>query len=56
MILIIGENPSATVAQASKRLGVGMATINRDRDALKRAGKLEREGSSKAGVWKVLSV
>lgn len=53
---IFAENPSVTVAQASRRLGVSMATINRDIDALKRAGKLEREGSSKAGVWKVLSV
>lgn len=47
------ENPQATVYQASVVLGVGKSTINRDIEVLKAAGKLQRNGSAKAGLWMV---
>lgn len=54
LLRIFEEEPSTSIPGASKRLGVSVATINRDVDALKREGRLSREGSSKAGRWRVL--
>ena len=54
LLRMFEEEPSGSILQASKRLGVSAATINRDVEALKREGRLKREGSSKTGRWRVL--
>ena len=54
LLRMFEEEPSGSILQVSKRLGVSAATINRDVEALKREGRLKREGSSKTGRWRVL--
>lgn len=51
-ILII--NPSATVAELTKTLGLGKSTINERITTLKKKGIIERVGSNKSGYWKIL--
>ena len=54
LLRMFEEEPSSSIPHASKRLGVSVATVNRDVEALKQEGRLRREGSSKAGRWRVL--
>ena len=54
LLRMFEEEPSSSILQASKRLGVSVATVNRDVEVLKQEGRLIREGSSKSGCWRVL--
>ena len=54
LLRMFEEEPSSSILQASKRLGVSVATVNRDVEVLKQEGRLMREGSSKSGCWRVL--
>lgn len=47
------EAPAATYDQLAARLGVSPATVKRRLADLKKAGAITREGSKKAGTWKV---
>ena len=49
----LAEAPAATYDQLAARLGVSPATVKRRLADLKKAGKIVREGSKKAGAWKV---
>lgn len=47
------ETPAATYDELAAKLGVSAATVKRRLADLKKAGKVVREGSKKAGTWKV---
>ena len=47
------EDPAATYDQLAAKLGVSPATVKRRLADLKKAGTITREGSKKAGTWKV---
>ncbi len=47
------EDPAATYDQLAAKLGVSPATVKRRLADLKKAGAITREGSKKAGTWKV---
>ena len=49
----LAEAPAATYDQLAARLGVSPATVKRRLSALKKSGAITREGSKKAGTWKV---
>ncbi len=49
----LAETPAATYDQLADRLGVSPATVKRRLADLKKAGTITREGSKKAGTWKV---
>jgi Fic family protein len=49
----LSQNPAATYDDLAARLGVSPATVKRRLSALKKAGAITREGSKKAGTWKV---
>ncbi len=49
----LAEAPAATYDQLAARLGVSPATVKRRLADLKKAGAITREGSKKAGTWKV---
>ena len=49
----LAETPAATYDQLAARLGVSPATVKRRLADLKKAGAITREGSKKAGTWKV---
>ena len=48
------ENPAATYDALAAQLGVSPATVKRRLADLKKAGTIVREGSKKAGTWKVI--
>ncbi|MBR4159798.1 MAG: winged helix-turn-helix transcriptional regulator [Spirochaetia bacterium] len=47
------KNPGATYDDLAAQLGVSPATVKRRLADLKKAGTITREGSKKAGTWKV---
>ncbi len=49
----LAEDPAATYDQLAAKLGVSPATVKRRLADLKKAGTITREGSKKAGTWKV---
>ena len=49
----LAEAPAATYDQLAARLGVSPATVKRRLADLKKSGAITREGSKKAGTWKV---
>ena len=49
----LAETPAATYDQLAAKLGVSPATVKRRLADLKKAGAITREGSKKAGTWKV---
>lgn len=49
----LAEDPAATYDELAAKLGVSPATVKRRLADLKKAGKIVREGSKKAGTWKV---
>lgn len=49
----LAETPAATYDELAAKLGVSPATVKRRLADLKKAGKIVREGSKKAGTWKV---
>lgn len=50
----LAKNPGATYDELAAQLGVSPATIKRRLADLKKAGAITREGSKKAGTWKVI--
>ena len=50
----LAETPDATYDELAAKLGVSPATVKRRLSDLKNVGKIVREGSKKAGVWKVI--
>ena len=50
----ITDKPAATYDELAAKLGVSPATIKRRLADLKKAGTIERVGSKKAGIWKVV--
>ena len=48
------ENPASTYDTLAAQLGVSPATVKRRLADLKKAGTIVREGSKKAGTWKVI--
>ncbi len=53
LLNILAETPAATYDQLAAKLCVSPATVKRRLADLKKAGKIVREGSKKAGAWKV---
>ena len=49
----LAETPAATYDELAAKLGVSPATVKRRLADLKKAGTIIREGSKKAGTWKV---
>ena len=49
----LAETPDATYDELAAKLGVSPATVKRRLADLKKAGAITREGSKKAGTWKV---
>ena len=49
----LAETPAATYDDLAAQLGVSPATVKRRLGDLKKAGAITREGSKKAGTWKV---
>ena len=49
----LAETPAATYDELAAQLGVSPATVKRRLADLKKTGKIVREGSKKAGTWKV---
>ena len=49
----LAKNPGATYDDLAAQLGVSPATVKRRLADLKKAGAITREGSKKAGTWKV---
>ena len=49
----LSKNPGATYDELAAQLGVSPATVKRRLADLKKAGTITREGSKKAGTWKV---
>ena len=49
----LAETPAATYDELAAKLGVSPATVKRRLTDLKKAGAITREGSKKAGTWKV---
>lgn len=47
----VAEHPTATIAQIAEELGASRATIDRVIADLRAEGRLERQGSSRAGSW-----
>ena len=50
----LAETPAATYDELAAKLGVSPATVKRRLADLKKAGAITREGSKKAGTWKVI--
>ena len=53
LLNILAETPAATYDELAAKLGVSPATVKRRLADLKKAGTITREGSKKAGTWKV---
>ena len=53
LLKAVVEDPAATYDELAAKLGVSPATVKRRLADLKKAGKIVREGSKKAGTWKV---
>lgn len=51
---LIKENPHTTIPKIAEKLNVSSRTIDNQIKELKQSGKLERIGSNKNGLWKVL--
>lgn len=54
IIKVIEKNANATYDAISKQLNKDRTTIYRNIQELKRSGRIERVGSSKAGYWKIV--
>ena len=51
VITALKANPRVSLPELAKQCGAGKTTIQRDMDDLKARGIVERDGSSKSGVW-----
>ena len=55
ILAILAENPSATMAQMAKELGVHPSTVKKHLRNLKHQGRLKRVGPDKGGKWELVS-
>ena len=53
LLKAVADEPAATYDELAEKLGVSPATIKRRLSDLKKAGKIERVGSKKAGTWRM---
>ncbi|MBR4683384.1 MAG: winged helix-turn-helix transcriptional regulator [Spirochaetia bacterium] len=53
LLNVLAATPAATYDELAAKLGVSPATVKRRLADLKKVGKIVREGSKKAGTWKV---
>lgn len=51
---LIKQNNKITATEISERLKISLSTAKRKLKALKESGKIERIGSDKTGVWKII--
>lgn len=51
VITALKANPRVSLLELSRQCGAGKTTIQRDMDDLKARGIVERDGSSKSGIW-----
>lgn len=54
ILRLIASNPSITIAQLSSLTGLSASGVKKRLSTLKEQGRLRREGSTKAGRWKVV--
>ena len=54
IIILLNENPRMTRNEISQRLGISSDAVRR-LDKLKKAKKVEHQGSTKAGKWVILN-
>ena len=50
---VIAKNPEYSAEQIAKELNISPRTVEKHQAKLKDAGVIEREGSTKAGHWKI---
>src|SRR5471032_2284497 len=50
----VEATPSITIAQLAQALGINSRTVERNIKTLQDNGRLQREGSTKSGVWRVM--
>ena len=55
ILTILQSDPQHTIAQLAVDLGVTTRTVERAISALRKEGRLHREGSARSGRWEVLS-
>jgi len=53
IILLVGENPTITIAELADKLGITGRSVERNIEKLKNEGKLFRIGPDKGGCWEV---
>jgi predicted HTH transcriptional regulator len=51
---LIVQNSKITAAEISERLKISLSTAKRKLKELKESGKIERIGSDKTGLWKII--
>ncbi len=51
---LIKQNNKITATEISERLKISLSTAKRKLKELKESGKVERIGSDKTGVWKII--
>nr|MBK9652837.1 winged helix-turn-helix transcriptional regulator [Bacteroidota bacterium] len=54
VLIVISHNETITISELAKKIGVAQITIKRAISELRQLNKLQREGSSKTGKWKVI--
>lgn len=52
---LIKQNAAITASEISERLKISLSTVKRRIKKLKESGKIERVGSDKKGLWKVMA-
>lgn len=52
---LIKQNATITAAEIGERLKISLSTVKRRIKQLKESGKIERVGSDKKGVWKIIA-
>src|SRR5476649_1536908 len=54
ILAAVEATPSITIAQLAQALGINSRTVERNIKTLQDNGRLQREGSTKSGVWRVM--
>ena len=55
ILKIIVKNPESTTQIMAEQINVSISTIEKNIAKLKKAGIIERVGSTKSGYWKIVS-
>lgn len=56
IVALISHNEKITIPELSKQLAVSLTTIKRILQQLQLENKIERVGSNKNGIWKIMSL